>query len=153
AVADAVLRTKRPVVLFALRGFADPARVAQYRHHWMALGQYGWFCRIAAREGCREVVFIGSVLRPAISQIRFDLGTLRVLPRIMRMFRGGDNHLLSNIIQGLELDGFRVRGAHEVAPDILMPSGILGRLAPSERDRRDIARGLELIAAMGAFDV
>src|SRR5437870_6898096 len=65
-VADAVTRRGRPVVLFALRGFADPARVARYRHHWMALGQYGWFVRTAVKEGCREVAFIGSVVRPAL---------------------------------------------------------------------------------------
>jgi DUF1009 family protein len=153
AIADVVLKTGRPVVLFALRGFADPSRVAHYSHHWMALGQYGWFRRTAAREGCREVVFIGSVVRPALSQIRFDVGTLKVLPRIVAMFRGGDNHLLSSIVQVLEQDGFRVRGAHEVAPDILMPAGVLGRHSPSERDRGDIARGLELIATIGRFDV
>jgi DUF1009 family protein len=98
-------------------------------------------------------VFIGSVVRPALSQIRFDLGTLKVFPRIVSMFRGGDNHLLSNIVRVIEQDGFRVLGAHQVAPGILMPPGVFGRHAPSARDRDDIARGLELITTMGAFDV
>ena len=34
-----------------------------------------------------------------------------------------------------------------------MPAGMLGRRAPSERDRADIAYGLELIAALGPFDI
>jgi UDP-2,3-diacylglucosamine hydrolase len=153
AVADAVARRGRAVVLFALRGFADEARVSRYRHYWMALGQYGWFCRTATKEGCRDVAFIGSVVRPALSQLRFDLGTLKILPRLVRIFRGGDNHLLSGVIAIVEQDGFRVIGAHELAPGILMPQGVLGRCAPCERDQADIARGLALIAAIGPFDV
>src|ERR1700730_6994888 len=60
AVADAVRKRGRRVVLFAIRGWADPQRVASYRHHWAAVGQFGWFCRLARQEGCRDVVFIGS---------------------------------------------------------------------------------------------
>src|SRR5258708_4459271 len=153
AVAETVARRGRPVILFALRGFADAARVAEYPHHWTAVGQYGRFRRMAEKEGVRDVVFIGSLIRPALSQVRLDLGTLRILPRVMALFRGGDNHLLSGIVRILEQDGFHVFGAHEVAPELLMPEGVLGRYAPSDRDRDDIARGLALIATIGAFDV
>ena len=34
AVADAVAKRGRRVVLFAIRGWADPQRVAAYPHHW-----------------------------------------------------------------------------------------------------------------------
>jgi DUF1009 family protein len=40
-----------------------------------------------------------------------------------------------------------------VAPEILMPQGPLGRLRPGDSDRSDIARGLALLRATGAFDV
>ena len=46
-----------------------------------------------------------------------------------------------------------LRGAHEVAPEILVPEGILTRRLPSEDDHNDIAKGLALIGAMGPFDV
>jgi DUF1009 family protein len=153
AVADAVQRSGRRVVLFAVRGSADPERVGGYTHYWATLGQYGWFRRVTDREGCRDVVFIGSMVRPALSQIKFDLGTLMVLPRIVTAFRGGDDHMLSSFTRMLEGHGYRVVGAHEVAPEILVPEGVLGRCLPSERDRSDIGRGLALIGAMGCFDV
>ena len=66
AVAEAVMKRGRRVVLFAIRGWADPQRVGAYRHHWTTVGQFGRFCRIARSEGCREVVWIGSVIRPAL---------------------------------------------------------------------------------------
>lgn len=153
AVADAVLRRGRQVVLFAVRGSTDPERVTGYRHYWASLGQYGWFRRMTAKEGCRDVVFIGGLVRPALSQLRFDLGTLMVLTRIMAAFRGGDNHMLSSFARIMEGHGYRLLGPHEVAPEILVPEGVLGRRSPSERDRGDIAHGLAIINAIGSFDV
>jgi DUF1009 family protein len=152
-VADSAARRGRRVVLFALRGFADPERVAAYPHHWMSLGQASWFYRELDKEGCRDIVIIGSVVRPALRQLRFDLGTLRLVRRLVPLFRGGDNHLLSGLVRIIEEDGYRVLGAHEVAPDILVPEGALGRCKPSDRDQADIGRGLALIAAIGTFDI
>jgi len=153
AVADTVAKHGRPVVLFAIRGWADPQRVAAYPHHWTALGQFGWFCRVARREGCRDVVLIGSVARPAIWKIRPDFKTLRLLPRIFGIFRGGDDHLLSGVAGIFEEHGFRLIGAHEIAPEILMPEGPLGSKLPSDTDRADIAKGLALLDATSRFDI
>jgi UDP-2,3-diacylglucosamine hydrolase len=153
AVADAAARRGRRVVLFALRGWADPQRVVAYRHHWIGLGQVGRFRRLAREEGCRDVVVIGSVIRPAFWQLRPDLGMIRLLPRVARMFRGGDAHLLAGVAGLLEDRGFRLVAAQEFAPDILMPEGTIGTRQPSEAARRDIARGLALLRATGPFDI
>ena len=153
AVADAVAGRGRRVVLFAVRGWADPQRVARYPHHWAVLGKFGWFCRVAQQEGCREIVLIGTMLRPPIWRIRPDIATLRLLPRIMHMFRGGDDHLLSTAAKVLEEHGFRLIGAHEIAPEILMPEGLLGTVRPIEADQADIAKAFALLDAASPFDV
>jgi DUF1009 family protein len=153
AVADAVSRNGRDVVLFAVIGWADPAAVARYRHHWIHLGRMGEFFRLAATERCREVVFIGTVIRPSLAQIRLDWTTIKLFPRIVRAFRGGDNHLLSNVGGFLEDHGIRLLGAHEVAPEILMPEGVMSNHAPESRDRADIEQGFAALAAIGPFDV
>jgi DUF1009 family protein len=49
--------------------------------------------------------------------------------------------------------GFRLLGAHEVAPEILVPDGVFGTHKPSAPDSADIARGLALLHAMGPYDV
>ena len=153
AVADALTRRGGRPVMFALRGWADPTVIERYPHHRIALGQLGRFFRLAHAEHCREVLFIGTVLRPPLMQIRLDWQTIRLLPRIARSFRGGDDRLLSGVARMIEGGGFRVIGVHEVAPEIMVPEGVLGRYRPAERDRADIARALALIAALGPFDV
>ena len=153
AVADAVMRRSRRVVLFALAGWADAKEVSRYPHHWVRLAQIGHMHRLAQADGCRDVVFIGAVTRPAISQLRIDIFTPRLLPRIIAAYRGGDDHLLSNVARIIEQLGYRLVGAHDVAPEILVPEGRLGRRAPSTRDEADIALGQALLSAISRFDV
>ncbi|HEY2136762.1 MAG TPA: UDP-2,3-diacylglucosamine diphosphatase LpxI [Xanthobacteraceae bacterium] len=152
AVADAVGRQGRPVVLLALRGFAEP-QVERYPCHWIALGQFGRIFRLLRAERCREVVFIGALVRPTFGRFRLDWATIRLLPRLAKAFRGGDDHLLAGVGRIFEDEGFRLVGAHDVAPEILLPPGPLGSRLAGERDRADIARALALLAATGPFDV
>jgi UDP-2,3-diacylglucosamine hydrolase len=153
AVADAVVRLGGRPVMFAIKGWADPKAVEAYPHHWVALGQFGRFLRLAKAERCRDVLFIGTVLRPSLGQIRLDWQTICLMPRIVRAFRGGDDWLLSGVAELFERAGLRVVGLKDVAADILAPEGVLGRKQPLPRDRGDIARALGLIAALGPFDV
>jgi DUF1009 family protein len=152
-VAAAARDQGRRVVLFALRGFADPGEVGAYPHHWVRLGQFGKVCRLARREGCRDLVLIGGVQRPTLRQLRPDWTTLLLYRRIKRLFRGGDDHLLSGIADAFEERGFRIIGAHEIAPEILMTRGPLGRRTPSAAETADIAQGLAFLRATGPFDV
>jgi len=122
-------------------------------HHWIAFGQFGSFLRIARSEGCQDVAFIGSVVRPGLWQLRPDLKTLRLLPRICHIFRGGDDYLLSGIAAIFEEHGFRLVAAQEIAPEIVMPEGVLGRAQPAKQDLADIARGLALLNAISSFDI
>jgi DUF1009 family protein len=153
AVADAVTRRGRSVFLFPIRGWADPQMAARYPHQWIALGQLAPGLRRARAEGCRDVVLVGNLLRPSIWQLRFDVRTLLALPRIVQAFKGGDDHLLSRVARIIEEQGLHLVGAHEVAPDILVPAGTLGAIQPTDQDRADIARGLALVAAIGPFDI
>lgn len=153
AVAEAVQRSGRRVVLFPVRGWADPEAVEKYPHHWIAVVQAGTFVKHARAEGCRDVILLGAAVRPPFWSLRLDWTTLRLLPAVYRGYRGGDDHLLSGVARIFQEYGFRIVGAHEVAPEILIPSGKIGRLDPSPRDLSDIARGIGLLRAIGPFDV
>jgi len=153
AVADSLAARGIAPVLFALKGSCDPVRAERFRHHWISVGQLGRATKLFRSEGCRDLVFIGTLLRPALSEVRLDWGTIRVLGRIMTAFRGGDDHLLSGIGRILEQDGFRMVGVKDVAPEILMPEGCIARATPDPAATADIARGREVLRALGPFDI
>jgi DUF1009 family protein len=153
AVADHVEARGRKVLLFPLQGIARPEDYASRPHTWAKIAMFGAFARVARAAGCTEMVMIGSMVRPSFWQVRFDLTTLMLLPRIAAAFRGGDDHILSSGAKLIEEQGFRVLGAHEVAPEILVPEGSMAAVQATERDRADIAYGLDYLRATGPFDV
>ena len=153
AVADSLQARGIAPVLFALRGACDSDRVAGFRHHWISVGQLGRATKLFRSEGCRDLIFIGSLVRPALSEIRLDWGTLRVLGKVMTAFRGGDDHLLSGVGRILEQDGFRMVGIRDVAPDLLMPEGGITRAVPDASARADIGKGRDVLGALGPFDI
>ena len=130
AVAEAAARRGRRPVMYAIKGWADAEVVERYPHHWVALGQFGRFLKLASQEGCRDVLFIGTLLRPPLRQIRLDWQTLKLMPRIARFFRGGDDRLLSGIARLMEESGLRIVGLKDIAPEIVVPEGALGRCQP-----------------------
>ena len=153
AVADSLTARGINPVVFALRGACDPVAVARFRHHWISIGQLGRAVKLFRAENCRQLVFIGTLVRPALSEIRLDWGTLRVIGRVWAAFRGGDDHLLSGIGHILEQDGFRMVGIKDVAPDLLMPEGCLTRRRPDEDAAADIVKGRDVLRALGPFDI
>jgi len=153
AVADRLIARGIDPVLFALRGICDPVAVARFRHHWISIGQVGRAVRLFRAENCRDLVFIGALVRPALSEIRLDWRTLRIIATVWAAFRGGDDHLLSNIGRILEQDGFRMVGIKDVAPELLMPEGCLTQISPDQDAATDIARGRAVLAALSPFDI
>jgi UDP-2,3-diacylglucosamine hydrolase len=153
AVAESLAARGIAPVLFPLRGACDPVRVEKFRHRWISVGQLGRATRLFREEGCRDLIFIGTLMRPSLSEIRFDIKTLRLLGNVIRAFRGGDDHLLSGVGRLLEQDGFRMVGIKDVAPDLLMPEGCITRAWPSGNATTDIERGRAVLAALGPFDI
>jgi DUF1009 family protein len=153
AVAESVERRGIKAFLLPIRGFADDAHTGRYPHQWIGLGQYGLMKKALRAAGIRDVTFIGGLVRPSLRSIGFDFGTLRALPRLLKGFRGGDDHLLTTIANIIESDGFRVVGLDSVAPELLVPVGALGRRVPDAKAEADIARALAALHAMGPFDI
>jgi UDP-2,3-diacylglucosamine hydrolase len=153
AVADSLKSRGFDPVLFALKGVCDPAAAERFRHHWITVGQLGRTMKLFRAENCKNLVFIGTLVRPGLSEIRLDWGTLRFMRRIWAAFRGGDDHLLSGIGRLFEQEGFHLLGLRDVAPDLLMPEGCATRNVPNRDSMADIAKGQEVLRALGPFDV
>jgi DUF1009 family protein len=152
AVADAVLAQGRPVYLFLVKGFAEPS-LERFPHEWVKIGWLTRYVGSSRTQGAKEIVFIGGSVRPRLSQIGFDWKSVLLLPRLTRMFLGGDDNLLSGAAKIFEENGLTVRGAHEVAPQLLMPEGLATSLLPSAQELDAIDLGRNLLRAIDSFDV
>ncbi len=152
-VASAAVATGRKVLVVALEGEFD-ARLQSFPLVVVKWGQIGRVKQLIAQHGAREIVFIGSVsARPDFSNIGLDLGTLRLMPRILKGMIGGDDTVLGNLVKIFEEDGPRVIGAHEVAPNLVAAPGPVAGRRPPAAALADAALALDAAKAIGALDI
>jgi DUF1009 family protein len=140
-------------VLLAIEGYCDPAQLAPWRHHWLKLGKMGQFLDLLRSEQCNDIVCVGSLVRPALSEIRLDWQTIRAMPALIAAFRGGDDHLLTGISRILEPHGIHFVGIADIAPELTVPEGALTRRGPDAGASGDIAKGQAVLRATSAFDI
>ncbi len=151
-VARAAIADGRAVHLLGIYGEAEN-EISHFPHSWFKWGEVGKLFSILRAENCREVVIIGHVTRPDLSQIRMDLGALKLLPFIMKLKSGGDDQLLSKIAGLFEDKGHKVCSVLDVVPALAADLGDMTGSKPSTINQQDLQKGLEVVEAMGCFDV
>lgn len=151
-MAEHCAQTGQPYFVARVSPFADPMLDA---HPGVTLGLGAMGARMAAmREaGCTAVVIIGQVPRVDPATLQLDEGAIAMLPAIIQALKGGDDGLLRAVLAEHEKAGFDVIGAEEAMGDLLAAHGVWGVHAPSEANRREIARAAKVAAATGALDI
>jgi DUF1009 family protein len=143
----------RDVFVVALEGETDEETVSRAAHAWCRIGAAAKVLKLLRANGVTDVVYAGGVRRPSLAAIRPDWRAAKFFAKVgYRML--GDDGLLSAIAKEMEIEGFRVVGAHELLDDsTAVPEGPLGRLKPDTEAEGDIVRGLEIARALGALDI
>ncbi|MCB9964550.1 MAG: UDP-2,3-diacylglucosamine diphosphatase LpxI [Rhodospirillales bacterium] len=147
---------KRGIQTFVIgfEGHTDRDIMAGRQHLWTRVGAVGQIIQTLKAHHIRDLIMIGSVSRPSLSELKPDWKTAAFLMKIgMRSLTLGDDGLLSAIRQELENEGFVLHSVQEFAEDLLAPAGAIGKYAPMKADKEDIDRGLEVAKALGALDV
>jgi DUF1009 family protein len=150
-IAESVTARGDSVHIVAIEGEADPD-VARFPHTWVNWGQIGRMVATLRAEGADPLVIAGAVTRPDLWRIRPDVGFFASLPQIASLLAGGDDSVLTRVVRFFEGKGLRVRGVHEVAPDLLARVGRMGRVELSSTDEGDAGLGFAVRRALGAID-
>lgn len=150
-IAESVIAHGGSVHIVGVSGEADSS-IERFPHTWVNWAQIGKMLSVLREQGGGQVVIAGGVTRPDLAKLRPDLGFFRVLPQLVAMLAGGDDSVLSRVVRVFEHYGITVRGAHEVAPDLLAASGTLGQVVLSEEGRKDAAIGSAVRRALAALD-
>ncbi len=153
AVAQSAMESGRRVHVLAVRGSADEAWLTDFSHDWMAIGEWGRSVKLLAAAGAQEVVLVGKVDRPTLSEVKFDAKGLLVLPSLIAAARKGDDAMLRVTSDFYGKEGFKVLTAAEAAPGLVMGEGPLGKRQPGPNDWDDIKRAFAIIRALGHLDV
>lgn len=117
------------------------------------LGEMGARFRALKDAGCDAVTFVGVVKRPDFKSLKLDARAALMMPKVLSAARKGDDALLRVLGEEHEREGFRLVGADEVLAALLASAGAMGRIAPTPEQLEDVAKGAEVAAALGSWDV
>jgi hypothetical protein len=154
---DAARAHGRRVVVAAIREETDPVMNARAADdpgttvHWLSLGELSRLIETFQREGVTEAVMAGQVKHKQIfSSIRPDW---RLAKLLLNLRTRNTDMLLGAIAKVLSDEGIELISSTSFLEPLLAPQGVLTARAPNEQERRDIAYGREVAAAIAGYDI
>ncbi|MEY4707301.1 MAG: hypothetical protein RJB58_1024 [Pseudomonadota bacterium] len=153
AVAKAARDGGRDVFVVPLVGSMTDNWVADFPHEFLSPGEPGRILKALTAHGVSEVLLCGKVDRPKFSQMKLDAKGMLLLPKAVAAARQGDDALLRFLVGIFEDEGLKAISVREAAPSLVCGEGVLGRLAPNDEQRADIAAAFKIVRALGALDV
>lgn len=146
-------QTGRQYFVLAIKGNADENIFSSdIPHEWIRIGQAGTGFKRYKDEGVKEVVLIGTIKRPTLSELVPDMRTAAFFAKV-GVKALGDDGILRALVKEIEEDDMRVVGIQEVMPDVLIREGLLTKKKPDKEDSIDICRGVEVATTLGKLDV
>jgi hypothetical protein len=143
-------RAGKRVTVCGMAGYADalPRNDRPFR-----LETLGTLIAELRAAGATEVCLAGAVQRPALHPDAVDAATAPLIERVAGALAAGDDGALRTLVAIFEEAGLRVRGAADVAPDLLPPEGVLTAARPRDAHGRDAGRAAATVALLGRADV
>jgi DUF1009 family protein len=156
--AEKARATGVPVVCVGLRHMADPVLESLVdRFYWAGVAQLGRTIHCFKREGVRDLVMAGKVMKTVIFT---PWRWLSLMPD-WRLIRGWyrrrrdnrDDTLMYWIIDEFAADGIKVGSALDLCPELLVNAGLLTRRKPTSAEEKDIRFGWLMAREMGRLDI
>jgi len=154
-VARGARRRGHRVAAVAFRMLSESALEAEVDTlRWVYLGELNRIFAFFRDNGVEEVVMAGKVPKIFLwknpSALRPDP---RALVLMQRLADRKDDSILGSVAEAIEEEGFPLLGQAELAPELWAPEGPVGRIPPTEEQRRDIAFGWPIAKAIGKLDI
>ncbi len=153
-IVEACQAAGRDIFIIAFNGETDPATVmGGASHAWVDLPAVGRTIRLLKQADVQDLVLIGPVGRPDFASLKPDWHGVKLLPKVVRAARQGDDALMKVVVQDLERQGFTILAAEAVLSSLAAPAGVFGSHEPDAGDRADIERGMQVVGQLGRMDI
>jgi DUF1009 family protein len=128
-------------------------------HHktcsWAAIGEMMSFF---SAHFIKNIVLAGGVKRPslkelAILSVSMDFLSKKWFQHLAKAFLTGDNNLLDQVRLLIEQEGFFLHSARSFLPHHPLPLGYLTKISPTEKEKKDIIKGIDIIETLSPLDI
>jgi len=162
AVAEALKEQGHRVVALGVKDHCDPALAKLCdAFEWVGMAKMGQAMRFMKRHGVTQATMAGKIFKVKLYERGAwwrhlpDWKALRVFwPHFVSGRRDRkDDTLLTAIVDAYADVGITFGPATDYAPELLVKTGQLSKLAPTKSQWRDIAFGWQLAKEMGRLDI
>jgi len=116
-----------------------PARIEKLGRLFKALKQ----------SDVTSVAFAGAMARPKVNPALLDRHALRLAMSLGK----GDDALLREVLAVFDDQGFVIKSAVDICPDLVLDHDTIWGAKPSKQDDKDAIRALEVLGALSPLDV
>ena len=107
--------------------------------------------KIFTEEEIKQVTFLGKVHKRVLLQLhKFDKRAIEILKSVKRL---NDDEVMLLIVREFEKHNISVLDQTIFIKNLMIPSGVLGKLKPTEQQMEDVNYGFWLAKEMGKVDV
>ena len=138
--------------VYSIKGFENPS-LEDYKPKILEFEKLGSFLKELKRLGVKKVCFSGNIVRPVFNMTLVDSDTIPLIPVLMNALKMGDDKALKIVISIFEDSGFRLIGAHQICPELLIAEGLHSEIKLADSDHEDIKRAKEVITKMSSIDI
>ncbi len=139
--------------LVAIEGQTSPRLTDNVENHLRTtLGSAGKIIRFFKQNNVQDLVLIGSIKRPKLSELNADMRGMQLISRI-GLKSMGDSSLLDIIKNELNKEGFTLHGIHDFCDNLLVKQGPIGDFTPKIEDSETISLGIKASQGIGALDI
>jgi len=141
----ALILKKKPYILINLSN-------NKYKNSYKVnLGKFGQIIKILKSNRVKEVVFAGKINRPNFTSLRFDITSLRFIPKLRNAFKKGDGGLLNFASQVFKHYNIKVVASHKYCKNLLL-DGLATKTKPSNSDFQDFKKACLILRSLSKFD-
>lgn len=141
----------RQIVAVAFRGETDPGiEKAADQVVWLHVGQLEAMLTAFRQHGISQAVMAGQIAPSNLFHVRLDVHALAILARLKNR---NAKTIFGAIGDELKAIGVELLPAYRFMEDTMPAPGLLSRRAPTDRERLDIALGLQAAKATSALEI
>ncbi len=138
--------------IVAFDGQTDLSILQDRKYMVTRLGAAGLIINTLKSHCIRDLVFIGTIRRPSLKEMRPDLRTLKFFSRLVTRAIGDDG-LLKAMKDELQGEGFKIHGIQSFIHDLIAAEGPYGSRKPDAADQENINRAIIALKTMGNLDI
>ncbi len=125
--------------------------LSPYKHFTAEFEKTGALFKALKKEKITHICFAGAVSRPVLKKRKLDFKTIFLMPKLQKAISASDGKTLSIVRTLVENEGYKVVGAHEICPDMLVTQETLTKIEP--KDDGGLERAIEIHAEMSRLDI